>query len=112
MIYLCELYPHTAHLYGSTIEERALTNQYISWYQSFFRPGMFKPMKLYIAGFLFKKKILQAHRDSLFAEMIEGIDKFNEILAVNKSKFMTGDKVKIVDFLFFYEMTNLTLLDI
>ena len=102
MIYLCELYPHIAHLYGNTIEERALVNQYISWYQSFFRPAMFKPMRLYIGGFLFQQKILQAHRDSLIAEMIEGIDKFNDILVANKTKFLTGDKVKIADFLFFY----------
>ncbi len=68
-------------------------------------------MRLYIGGFLFKQKILQAHRDSLLAEMTEAIDKFNEILSVNKTKFLTGDKVKLVDFMFFYEMTNLTLLD-
>jgi len=57
MVYLCELYPHIAHFYGKTIEERAVVNQYLSWYQSSFRPAMFKPVKMLLGAVLFKQKI-------------------------------------------------------
>ncbi len=43
--------------------------------------------------------------------MVEGINKFNEILAANKTKFVAGDHLTIADFLFYYEMTNLSLFD-
>jgi glutathione S-transferase len=57
MIYLCELYPHIVHLYGKTIQERAVVNQYLSWYQSVFRPAMFKPLKMLLGALLFKQKV-------------------------------------------------------
>jgi hypothetical protein len=43
--------------------------------------------------------------------MVEGIDKFNEILATNKTAFIAADNITLVDFLFYYEMTNLPLFD-
>jgi glutathione S-transferase len=46
MIYLCERYPHIVKYYGETLEQRAITNQYISWYQNFFRPFMIGPIRL------------------------------------------------------------------
>lgn len=45
LTYLCEKYPQIAHYHGLTIEERAVVNQYLSWYQSNFRLALFKPFR-------------------------------------------------------------------
>ena len=69
---------------------------------------MFKPIRMYLGSVLMGQQIMKNHRDVLFGEMFEAIKKFDEILSVNKTRFLTGDKLSIADLLFFYEMTNLT----
>lgn len=108
MTYLCERYPHVGYLIGESPEERAVINQYVSWYQNHFRPAMFKPIRMYLGAVMMGQQILQAHRDSLFAEMFEAIKKFDELLSLNPGKYLCGDKLSIADLLFFYELTNLT----
>jgi glutathione S-transferase len=75
MAYLCEKNPHVGYLIGESPQERATINQYVSWYQNYFRPAMFKPIRMYLGGVLMGQKILQAHKDSLFGEMFEAIKK-------------------------------------
>jgi glutathione S-transferase len=42
--------------------------------------------------------------------MFEAIEKLNEVLTLNRTKFIAGNKVTIADFLFFHELTNLVYL--
>ncbi len=39
--------------------------------------------------------------------MFDVIEKLNELLTRNRTKFIAGDRVTIADFLFYHEMTNL-----
>lgn len=110
MIYLCERYPHIAKYYGETLEQRAITNQYISWYQNFFRPFMLSPVRLFLNAFFTKKPVYEHQQKTLIDGMFDVIEKLNELLAKNRTKFIAGDKVTIADFLFYHEMTNLVYL--
>ena len=38
------------------------------------------------------------------------MEKFNDILTKNKTKFIAGDRLTIADLLFFHEMTNMVYL--
>jgi glutathione S-transferase len=77
MTYLCELYPHIAHLHGSSPKERALVNQYISWYQNYFRPALFKPIRMHLGALFSQQPILESHLESLKADMFEAIGKLD-----------------------------------
>lgn len=57
MIYLCERHPELVRYYGETLQQRAITNQYISWYQNYFRPFMLAPTRLYMQATFTKKPI-------------------------------------------------------
>lgn len=47
LLYLCEKYTQIPRaLSGRNIEERALVNQYLSWYQNEFRPAFFEPIMM------------------------------------------------------------------
>jgi glutathione S-transferase len=47
LLYLCEKYPQIPKsLSGQTIQERALVNQYLSWYQNEFRTVFFEPISM------------------------------------------------------------------
>jgi glutathione S-transferase len=58
MIYLFEIYPHLKHLIGTSLEQRSIVNQFISWYQSQFRLALFKPIRLYLGAVMTQKPIL------------------------------------------------------
>ena len=77
MTYLCEKCPSVHYLIGDTVEERAVINQYMSWYQGFFRPAMFKPIRMYLGAVMMGQQINKAHRDALFSEMFDAIKKFD-----------------------------------
>lgn len=57
MIYLCERYPHINPYYGETLEQRAITNQYISWYQNYFRHFLLGPVRLFLTALLTKTSV-------------------------------------------------------
>jgi glutathione S-transferase len=44
--------------------------------------------------------------------MFEVLEKFNELLTKNRTKFIAGDRLTIADLLFFHEMTNLVYLGV
>lgn len=107
MIYLCERYPHINQFYGDTPEQRATVNQYIAWYQNYFRPALFKPIRMHLGAVIMQQPISQQHKSALFKDMFDAIAQFDQVLAKNRSKFIAGDRPTIADFLFYYEMTNL-----
>ena len=102
MTYLCERYPSIHYLIGDTIEERAIINQYVSWYQGFFRPAMFKPIRMYLGAVFSGQQLMKMHRDALFDSMFDAIKQFDELLGLNKTRFINGDKLSIADLLFFF----------
>ncbi len=107
MIYLCERYPHLVPYYGETLQQRAITNQYVSWYQNFFRPFMVGPLRLFLNALFTKKAVLENQQKTLLDGMMDVLEKFNELLARNRTKFIAGEKLTIADLLFFHEMTNM-----
>jgi glutathione S-transferase len=110
MIYICERYPQLIKYYGETLEQRAITNQYISWYQNFFRPFMVAPVRLYLTAAITQQPIYEHQKKTHIDGLLDVIEKFNEILAKNKTKFIAGDRLTIADLLFFHEMTNMVYL--
>lgn len=42
LVYLCEKFPQLQAYYGNNSEERGLVNQFLSAYQSIYRPTLFK----------------------------------------------------------------------
>jgi glutathione S-transferase len=50
MTYLCEKHPSIAHWHGRDIYERAIVNQYLSWYQGNFRIALFKPFRKFLTA--------------------------------------------------------------
>lgn len=47
LLYLCEKYPQVPKaLSGSTIQDRAIVNKFLSWYQNEFRPALFEPIMM------------------------------------------------------------------
>lgn len=77
MIYLCERYPHLVKYYGETIEQRAITNQYISWYQNYFRPFMLSPVRLFLQAAMTKKPVYEHQMKTLMDGMFDVIEKLN-----------------------------------
>ncbi len=77
MSYMCELYPTISYLRGETVEERAIVNQYVSWYMNYFRPAMFKPIRLYLGAVFSQRPLNEAHRNSLFEDMFAAIAKLD-----------------------------------
>jgi glutathione S-transferase len=61
LVYLCEKFPsQLGSYYGNTEKERALTNQFLSTYQSIYRPVVFKIIFLKIYKGLKRKKAIKA----------------------------------------------------
>ena len=108
MAYLCELFDSIpSHYYGSTPEERAKTNQYLSWYQYYFRPALFKIIKIKVYGCLRKKQPFKSYQiASAKKEMLEALKTFDELLKIGGKKFTTGDKPNIADLLIYFELLN------
>ena len=102
MIYLCELYPNIEHLRGNSLQQRAIVNQFIAWYQNHFRLALFKPIRLYLGAAMTQKPILEAHLASLHKDMFDAISLLNDQLARNKTKFLAGDQLTIADLMFYY----------
>ena len=107
MTYLCEKYPTLSYLSGESIEQRAVINQYVSWYQSYFRPALFKPIRMFLGAVFSGVAVKKSHKEDLFKDMFQAIATFNQILRSNGNKFIAGDRVSIADLLLFYELTNL-----
>lgn len=77
MIYLCERYPHLAPYYGETLQQRAITNQYISWYQNFFRPFMAAPLRLFLNALFSKTPVYEHQQKTLIDGLWDVVEKFN-----------------------------------
>ena len=84
MIYLCERYPHIIKYYGETLEQRAITNQYISWYQNYFRPFMVAPMRLLLTAAVTKQPIYEHQKKTHVDGLLDVMEKFNKILTKKK----------------------------
>ena len=63
---------------------------------------MFKPIRMYLGAVFTGKGVMKLHRDALFGEMFDAIKKFDELLGINKTRYLCGDKLSIADLLFFY----------
>jgi glutathione S-transferase len=78
LIYLCEKYPdQLAKYYGNTLQQRAIVNQHLSWYQNSFRPSLFKIIVLKIyGGFKQQKPVYASEIHSAEKEMMDSIQQF------------------------------------
>lgn len=110
MIYLCERYPNLTAYYGETLEQRAITNQYISWYQNYFRHFLVGPVRNLLTALVAKKPVQEQQQKTLVDGLFEALATLETILTKSKTKFIAGNTVTIADILIFYEMTNLILL--
>lgn len=109
LIYLCETNPHLQCYYGDTPGQRATVNQYLSWYQNYFRPALFKPVRLYLGSIMRNLPILEEHKRALDTDMLEAVDELEKLLQKRKGQFIAGPHLTIADLLFFFELTNLSL---
>jgi glutathione S-transferase len=107
MVHLCSEFPEKLkNFYGSCPRERDLINQYLSWYQSTFRPVFLKPVKLkYDAAFMKKKVSVIAYAEaySKLKDMLYLVDK----LLSKGSGYLVGESLSIADLLFCCETTNI-----
>lgn len=108
LTYLCEKHPQIAHYHGLDIQQRAITNQYLSWYQGNFRPALFKPFRKFLTANINKTALKEVEMVELWKNMWMSIGEFEGILNSNGKRFVCGSNPTIADLLYFYEITNLT----
>lgn len=76
LTYLCEKYPQLTPYYGSSINQRAIINQHLSWHQNSFRPALFRTIFLKVYEGIKRQKpvyrwALQAADKEIEAAMVE-----------------------------------------
>ena len=108
LTYLCEKYPSVAHWHGNNMQERAIVNQYMSWYQNYFRIALFKPFRRFLAASNSGKPLDEPEIIELWKEMWVAIAKLDQLMTINKTEYIAGNAPTIADLLCFYELTNLT----
>ena len=108
MIYLSEKFPDLipVSFYPSDLVKRTKINQYISWYQSSFRPAFMEIIKLKIYGKKHKNQLFTPEQ-ILYADerMEDNLKKLEQILTTN-GHYIAGEAVTIVDLLVYFELTN------
>lgn len=106
MVYLCEKFPQLTEFYGATPEQRAVVNQYISWYQNFFRPAVVLPLQILLRGFFTKKDVSEQKFHESLISFHATLSKFEELLTKTGTKFIAGNHITIPDFLYYHQLTN------
>lgn len=112
MSYLCEKYSNRipSHYAGSTIAERAAVNQYLSWYQAMYRPGLFKIIFLKVYGKLRKGiDFNSVQLASAEKQMHESLKQLNHRL--KDRQYIATEYISIADLLVYFETTNLVYYD-
>ena len=105
--YLCEAYPKELEKYGgATIGEKALVNQYLSWYQGTFRPALIRLVRLNMNARMTQTKLKKADVADAKMKMDLALDFLEKHLS-GGSLFICGDQLTIADLLIFHEATNL-----
>jgi glutathione S-transferase len=81
LTYLCEKHPQVGHYHGATIEQRAITNQYLSWYQGNFRPALFTPFRKFLSANIAKTTLKEEEMVGIWKDMWTRIAEFEGILS-------------------------------
>lgn len=105
--YLCEVFEKLRPYYGTSIAQRAVVNEYMSWYQAKFRPALVEIIVLkFFKGF--KQNLPVTAQEIAEAEkrMSAAID-FLEARLANGTPFICGKTLSIADLLLFSELTNI-----
>jgi len=106
LYYLCEAFPAELGKYGgANLEEKALIQQHLSWYQGTYRPSLIRILRLQFVGMLTKTPVNEA-------ELTEGGKKMQETLGLldgllGEKPYLVGNNLTIADLLIFEETTNI-----
>jgi glutathione S-transferase len=107
MPYLCEAFPDQLRsYYGRSLAEKAHINEFMSWYQSTYRPGILAVIRLKLSHVRFLKKPIRK------SQLVEAEEKVVEALEKLESKlsrgtpYLCGARLTIVDILVFQETTD------
>ena len=107
LAYLCEAFPKELKAYnGTTLAEKAHINEYLSWYQSNYRPGL-------IATLIIAMTYARSERLPIKRAVIDGAREKMEVCLTKLdgflskgNPFMCGPRLTIADILFFHETIN------
>lgn len=113
LVYLCEKYPQLASYYGNSKEERGKVNQFLSAYQSVYRPALFKIIFLKIyKGLKRKRAIKESELQAAQKEMLRVVGEVEGQMKHSKTRFLAGNSLTIADLLYFFETTNFILYEL
>jgi glutathione S-transferase len=106
LTYLCEAFPNEAGKYtGTTIEERAMVQQYLSWYQGSYRPALLSIIRLKFGAFRQKKPVSGVALAEAEKKIHATLDLLDSLLAKG-NPYIAGENLTIADLLIFSETTN------
>ena len=104
--YLCEVFPEKLKCYyGLNPAERVQINEFLSWYQSTYRPAL---IAMIIPKFSYsrqQKTIPKSVHEEARVKMEDALSKFNVFLSKGNT-YICGEKVTIADLLYFFDTAN------
>lgn len=107
LTHICEAYPNELKgYYGADSDERALINQYLSWYQGTFRPVLIRPLRLRFEGKSKGKPVSKAAIAEAEAKIKDTLSFLQKRLSTG-SPYLVGNHLSIADLLIFCQGTNL-----
>ena len=95
--YLCNTNPSIPEYYWPKDDQtRALTDQYLEFYQFHFRPALIGPLRLRM-GKVMGRPFSEAAMDEALANLYASLDTFELMLARHAGAFLVNDKPTIAD---------------
>lgn len=107
--YLCSKHSSSvpAHYWPSDPKQRALTDQFLEYYQQSFRPALISPLKVRMAKGVYGKAFDEEAWKTTLASLWTQLDVFETLLGKNPGRFVISDSPSIADLQLFFEFQNM-----
>ena len=95
------------HYWPKNDQQRALTDQFLEFYQNHFRGALIGPLRMKMGKVLAGAPIDEALYAVAITNMWAAIDTLEKYLAQHEGRFIVNDQPTIADLQLFFEFTNL-----
>ncbi|TNV75889.1 hypothetical protein FGO68_gene9662 [Halteria grandinella] len=96
-----------AHYWPKNDQQRAITDQFLEYYQNHFRPSLITPLRMKMMKTLAKVEYEAAAYEAALAQLWKEVDTLEVYLGQHEGAFVVNDQPTIADLQLFFEFQNL-----